>query len=181
MSGQVQPTPLDKVWSSIRALIRADNTRFTFLGIYEMTVQGVSADGTTVDVSPIDTTQSLPSLVKVKVRLPIATATVAIGQRCIIAFLNGDPTKPVMVNSDPVPLNATHDASGTLNVGPSASSVAIAGGSGVAYLVRNGEAVVITGAVSGTGSGQTVSGILTLALVEAAPGPPGTGHSKAVA
>lgn len=194
MSGAlVAPTPLDRLQKAFNSLSRAADPRRTFFGLYEYAVQKASADGTTVDATPTDTTLSLPGIVQLPVRLPISTATLGVGQKCIVYFVNGDPTRPAVLSSDPVPSVATFDASTTLNLGPSAgtvnvgasaNTVAIAGGAATAYPLRNGEQVTVT-IVSTAGAWPSATGTAVATIVvgpaEVAPGPPGIGHSKAVA
>ncbi|HEX4335768.1 MAG TPA: hypothetical protein VH062_07625 [Polyangiaceae bacterium] len=103
-----EPTPLDRLLNSLRALIRAELAEVPFLGAYEYAV--VTSDGTasspasTVDAEPLDKTLNLPDLAKVPIRLPYGV-TPPVGALCTIQFLNGNPAKPMVVNfNDPMTL-----------------------------------------------------------------------------
>lgn len=158
MSGALAaPTPVDRLRRAFGDLVRAEVPRLTFLGIYEYAVQGASSDGTTVDATPVDTTQPLPGLVKIPVRLPVSTATIAAGQRVLVFFVNGDPTRPAVMNSDPVPLVATVDAANRLNLGPTSTTVYIGSGSG-AYRTPICYGDVIAPPVGWVVSGSPVTG-----------------------
>ncbi len=101
MSGPTPPVTLqDRLLKAFRALVREEFPRLTFLAVYEFSVQGVSSLKLTADLSPTDTTLGLPSMVSVPLRLPLVGATLALGTKCIVAFINGDPSRPFVLSAD---------------------------------------------------------------------------------
>lgn len=88
--------PTDRLIDDFRALIREEVEELTFLGVYEYSVQ--SSDGSTVDASPTADIP-LPSLRKVPLRtgIPGSMVTPAVGSLLAVSFLNGDPTKAVVL------------------------------------------------------------------------------------
>ena len=103
MSLPVQPTTDDRVLAALRALLRAEFPQLTYLGVYEYVVH--STDGSTVDCIATDASVPLPSLAGVPIRSDVIGATVKprVGGRCLIAFVNADPSRPIVVSSDPPP------------------------------------------------------------------------------
>ena len=122
------PTTLDRLMRSFRALVREEFPRLTFLGIYEYSVS--SAGSNTADLKLIDTSIGLPDMVSVPLRLPGSTATLAVGAKAIVAFVNGDPGRPFVLTAD----NVT-----TLAIGQAASTMTLA--AGVAGIARAGDPV----------------------------------------
>lgn len=104
MSEPTPPTIQDRLLTAFRALVRAEFPQYTYLGIYEYAIR--ATDGSTVDCDPVDTTIPLPSLAKVPLRSSILGETVtpqAKGERCLVMFVNGDPTRAICVSTDPYP------------------------------------------------------------------------------
>ncbi len=99
MSGPNPPvTPQDRLMKAFRALVREELPRLTFLAVYEFAVQ--SSCATTADLSPTDQTIGLPSLVSVPLRVPLVGAVLSPGTKCIVAFINGDPSRPFVLSAD---------------------------------------------------------------------------------
>jgi len=100
MSEPIAPSTFDRLMQSIRAIIRAELPQATFQGIYEYSIQ--STDGLTASCDPVDTTIPLPSLPSVELRPSILGGIVAParGARCLVAFVNSDPTRPVIISVD---------------------------------------------------------------------------------
>lgn len=101
MSQPVAPTVSDRLLAAFRALIRAELPQLSFYGMYEYSIQ--AATSSTVDCSPTDTTISLPSLTKVPTRfgfLSVSLSAVDVGKKCLIMFINADPSRPVCVSVD---------------------------------------------------------------------------------
>jgi hypothetical protein len=135
-------TALGRLLKDVRALIRAEVPALTFAGIYEYTVQG--AAGSKVDASPTDTTLGLPTITGLPLSPSILGETVAsaaVGCKAIVQFVNGSPTRPEVVSLSLPPSSSTIDATGTLQLGPNAQAVQLAGGT--APIARHGDAVTI--------------------------------------
>lgn len=104
----IPPTDLDRLLSAFRKLVRAEFPQLTYMGIWEYSVQATDgtllSPSTTVDCSPIDTAIPLPTLAKVPLRAGIMgeQVTPQVGARCLIAFINGDPTKPICISVDQI-------------------------------------------------------------------------------
>ncbi len=122
MSAPVEPTSADRLLVALRALIRAELPQLTYFGVYDYSIQ--SASGSTVDVTPNDTTQPLPAMSGVPL-IPSLVGQVVVPNSgtCRIRFVNGDPTRPVCVGIQSTPSTSTVDATGQLNIGPSAATV----------------------------------------------------------
>lgn len=117
MTQPQQPAVQDRIMAAFRALVRGELPQLTFHGIYEYSVQ--ATDGTTVDCDATDTTIPLPGhLAKVPLRSSILGGQVSPTQgcRCLIAFVNGDPARPICVFVDPTPATALVAATGTLSL-----------------------------------------------------------------
>jgi hypothetical protein len=84
----------------------------------------------------------------------------ATGSKCRVVFLGADFSQPLVVSFDTtLPTEAKIDASDTVDVGPSAETVNIAGGGpGIA---RTGDSVYVVGAFTGTVDGLPATGVLT--------------------
>lgn len=119
----------DRVFDAFAALERTEDPRRAFDRLSEFSVQAVSSDGTTADVAPTDTTIGLPAIVRVALRLPFLTGTIAVGQRVLVFFINGDPARPAILASDPVPKKSALDATSSVTVGASAGLLQLGAGS----------------------------------------------------
>lgn len=104
----IAATPLDRLWSAFRALVRAELPSLSFLGVYEYAV--TASDGTTsvaaktVDCAPTDPALNLPAITKCPIRLPFGV-TPPTGALCSVQFMNGDPSRPMVTNfTDPMTL-----------------------------------------------------------------------------
>jgi hypothetical protein len=127
VSEPVQPTPLDRLLTAIRLIIRAELPQLTYFGTYEYSIQ--SSSGSTVDVSPVDTTISLPSMTAVPLVSSLQGQVVTPNSGlCRIRFINGDPSQPICVGIVDIPSSSTIGATGQLNIGPSASKIVFANG-----------------------------------------------------
>jgi hypothetical protein len=181
VSAVVAPTTADRLLAALRALIRAELPQLTFLGTYEYSIQ--AAGSATVDVSPTDTTIPLPTLTGVPLRSSLLGQVVsaqAVGGLALIRFINGDPTRPVCMGITTIPDTAALDATGEIQVGPSATKVVLNGGSlGVA---RVGDSVtfflppgsLVTGTMTPV-SGPPVPFTGTLSIVNGMSGIIGSG------
>ena len=125
MSEPVQPTALDRLLTAIRLIIRAELPQLTYFGTYEYSIQ--SNSGSTVDIAPVDTTVSLPSMNGVPLISSLQGQVVVPNTGlCRVRFINGDPSQPIVVGIVSTPSSISIDATGQLSIGPSASKVVFA-------------------------------------------------------
>ena len=99
------PTSQDRMMASLRSIIRSTLPQLTYAIAWEYVI--TATDGTTVDITPTDTTTPVAALEKVPIRPSIAGEGVilsaaglnaCVGLRCVVIFLNADPAKPVIVS-----------------------------------------------------------------------------------
>jgi hypothetical protein len=142
MSKPIDPTPADRLLSSVRAIIRSVFPNYDFIGLYEYAIQGVSASGI-IDATPTDTTIPLPPLSGLTLRPSLVGENVVatVGTLCLVEFINADPSRPQVVSIGETIFEGTIDAIDTVNVGPSASSVEL--GVAASPVSRQGDAAVI--------------------------------------
>lgn len=128
MTQPLTPTVSDRLLTAVRSIIRAQFPQFDYAGTFEYSVQ--AATSSSVDCSPTDTTLPLPSLVGIPMRSGLLgeSVTLTVGNRCLVQFVNRDPSRPIIVGGDPIPVTSTVDATETLDLGPSSTAVNIAGG-----------------------------------------------------
>jgi hypothetical protein len=125
MSEPIFPSPLDRLMSAIRALIREEYPQYTYTGLYGYTIQSINSSTGTIDAQPTDTTIPLPGLSNIPLSpsligdMCLATS----GSTCLVEFVNADPTRPVVVSIGATIFTGTIDASQAMTIGPSASTV----------------------------------------------------------
>lgn len=162
------PTAADRSMAALRAIVRAEDPERVAAGIWEYQVE--RADAATFDGSPTSADFPLPALVGVPYRGALAGASCvpARGTLAYVAFANQDSTRPVLVAFGPtVPEAATLDATGTLALGPSSSSVVLASGSesvspadAVGRFVRYGDPLTV-GAATGVAALPGPTGLVS--------------------
>lgn len=135
------PTTLDRMWAAFRALVRAELEEVGYLGLYAYTVRGATLGY--VDGEPLSTTLGLPSVHRVPLLPALGgeTARATVGATCYIAFVDGDPTRPVCVS-----LSAIEE-------------LRIADGS--AFAARVGDSVSVNVSVPSTPFTGTATGTIT--------------------
>ena len=129
------PTSQDRLLQSIRSIIRAEFPQLTYIGLWEYAV--VNSDGTTVDATPTDATIPLPQLSKIPLRAGIfgVNQKPSSETRLAVSFLNGDPTRPVVVGA--------FDSTGAKSVAFTTGSMSVNAGSlGTQEHVATVEAVI---------------------------------------
>ncbi len=90
----------DRIAQYLLDIIRAEFPAATYAGVWEYIVQ--DTDGSVVSASPSDTSIPLPDLVDVPLRAnPIGGVTPAVGSTCLVAFINADPTRPIILSTTP--------------------------------------------------------------------------------
>jgi len=92
------PNDQDRLMAALRALIRAEFPRLTFLGRFEYTISGVTgkAPSAKIDCKPVDATIGLPELNAVEYSPSVSgvTGTPKTGMACVVEFLDANPAKP---------------------------------------------------------------------------------------
>ena len=131
--------------SALRLLLEQLDPDRRFRGLYEYRV--VTASGNRLNLQAIRVSTGMPDVQRVFVRPGVSgwKGSPALGSRCVVGFVNADPTFPVVLSfEDPdgsgfLPTSSTVDTTGSLALGPSASGVALAGGG--AAVGRVGDAI----------------------------------------
>lgn len=90
----------DRYKAALESLVTRITGRYDFAIPYACAVISQNGDGT-LELKP--DSSAMPGLSNVPIRYgsPGVTATVSAGARCIVAFENADPSKPVVVGWDP--------------------------------------------------------------------------------
>ena len=129
-----------------------------YRGVWEYRV--VSQSGDRLNLQPARVSLGMPDCRSVRVRpgLPGCKATVALGSLVLVAFVNSDPGRPVVVGFDDaespgyLPTKLTIDASSEVLVG-----------AGLGRVLREGDTLTLTGVQAG-GSATGVVAAVTLGL-----------------
>lgn len=116
--------PADRLLEVVRAIVRTELAlaRLTFANVWEYQVASasVSAEGvSTIDGYPVSANPVLPALVGVQLRpaLPGASATPAPGSLALVAFVNGEPGRPVVLAYDGTPAVTVAFGSASVELG----------------------------------------------------------------
>jgi hypothetical protein len=90
-------TETERLTNSFRAIVRELVPELMFRGVFEYRV--VAQSGDRLDLTPARPGIGLPALAKVPVRygFPGARATYATGASVLVAFVDGEPTRPVVI------------------------------------------------------------------------------------
>jgi hypothetical protein len=114
---------LDRISQVIRRIIRSEFPDYVYRGIYEYAIQSV--DGTTISADPVDTTLTLPHIAGLVLRSSILGETIVptIGNRCLVMFVDGKPSRPVIVGCDPNNVEVAFDASSSITIGATCPSI----------------------------------------------------------
>lgn len=151
----IAPTASDRALAAMRALVRSFFPQLVYFYPHEYSV--AESDGTTFSGTPTDATISPPLTTRVPYSPSLAgsSCVVPVGTLAHVVFVNADPSKPRCVGFDlpAIPTQATVDASSTMNVGPSASTVQVGSTfaatpiTAVGHFPRYGDGVSIVPAV----------------------------------
>ena len=154
--------PSDRTLESLRAIIRTELGALQYAGLFQYTISNVSgtAPSCTIDCSPVNTSIGLPNLTGIKIQPSVSgiTGTPTSGMNCVVAFLDRDPTKPVIMGVDSLGANpvARLGDQVTVFMPPSMPIVGtLSGGPFTAGVITIANPV--TGIIS-QGSGQVYSG-----------------------
>jgi hypothetical protein len=142
------PTTNDRTLDAFRLLVRNEDPVRTYQGLHEYAVQ--RADASTFDGAPTDPDYSpaLPTQVPYRPALAGSSCVPTVGTLAYVMFANSNPSKPVLVAFGPtLPTSATVDATGIVEIGPTAEAVHLAGGNvtltdGTGRVVRYGDPIV---------------------------------------
>ena len=137
------PGPVDdRALHAFRELVRAVLPQLALLGAWEYRVDVGGASSVTC--SPVDPTLGLPGGVVAQIWPSVLgeQVTIAPGQRVLLAFVNGDAGRPVVLAGDP---STRPTAAALLGPGAAAARVgdAVAAGS-LAWASGGGGTVVVT-------------------------------------
>lgn len=183
-----------RFFASLRAIVAE---LFPELGYGNFRYRVTSVSGNFVSCRPVRSDLGLPDHSRLQFRgAPGTTGTLVVGTVIVVSFTDGDgagtdsriPFISAVEGPDGagfLPTELRLDASVKVDLGPNAESVVIAGAGATAYVLRHGDLVQLTSVVSTgswPGAGAITAAILALNPAELiSPGPPGAGHSKAVA
>lgn len=156
----------NRLFDAIRRIIRSEFPSYAYHGIYEYAVQ--SASSMKVDATPVDTSLGLPFISNIPIKSSIMgeTVTPTVGNVVLVAFVNGSPSRPVVIGceatnqavSSKASLTMTLDAP-AMQVGPGAVTVQVAGVGPPA--ARIGDHILVLGIFDGvivTGSTKVTVG-----------------------
>ena len=97
----MSPTLDDRLLEWFRELVRSVFPRLQYIGVFDYVITGVNGEAPsfTCDCAPNDADLGLPPLNAVVTVASISsmTATPSTGMACMVAFLDGNPTKPRIV------------------------------------------------------------------------------------
>lgn len=139
---------LDRLMANIRRIVRSEFPNYTYQGIYEYSIQSVS--DSLVDADPVDTSIGLPSIAKMPMRSSILgeTVTPTVGKLCLVMFVNGVPSRPMVFSCAAKNEEIDVDATSAAHFGDSASAITV-GGSGPPC-ARLGDTLLAGGMFAGT-------------------------------
>lgn len=155
------PTPIDRSLAAFRTLVLSVIPQAVYWIVHEYSV--VDSDGATFSGRPTDAAFSpdLPTRVPYSPSLAGSSCVVPAGTLAYVGFANGDGGKPYLVRfGSGLPTSSTVDATGSVNVGASASKVLA--GSATRWALGDGDVVTFNGFTgpivwnaAGTPSGAT--------------------------
>lgn len=146
---------MDRFMTAIRTIIREEFPNLSYLGTYEYSVVGSNEDGS-INATATDPAISMPNLNNIPIRSGAegATAKPTPGNLCYVRFINGDPTRPIVVGNQAIVDTLNIDATNIVRIGQSVSEAVIIAG-GDAPVARDGDTVTVyfgsAGSISATG------------------------------
>lgn len=95
------PTDQDRLLAAFRALVQAELAPLRYAGLFDYTITGVSgaAPSATISARPTDQSTGLPDINNMPCSPAVGgvTSTPTVGGQCVVAFLDHNPAKPVIV------------------------------------------------------------------------------------
>lgn len=165
------PRPLrivDELAHLARAAVRPE-----WMRLYEYRVI-FQADSESAELQSVDGTAPVPDLLPCPVWLGTAGAKTKMqpGSRVLVAFISGDPSKPVVVSFQPpgdgvgwMPLELELDAATSITIGTLAPAISIGGPAALPLVLAPGLQAAFTAAsTTASGAGPSVSGAALAAI-----------------
>jgi hypothetical protein len=121
-------SPVTQLANDLRSMVlEFSGVKYCSAKLYRVTQQG--SDGR-LQLQAVHPAEGFPDTLPITIYGPPGfSAKVVPGSICLVEFLYGDPTQPVVRDFAPTtPLESTVDASAIVHVGPSAARVQLAGG-----------------------------------------------------
>lgn len=113
----------DRIYRDMRELIRAEVRALgiDFAGLYSYTIVGVTGDPPSclVDAVPVDPSRGLPGIIRLRLSPDVGgiSSRPDVGLGCRVAFLDRDPSRPVVVGVDPMGDSPIARLGDTVNAG----------------------------------------------------------------
>jgi hypothetical protein len=183
----------DRALRALKEIVLTFFPKERFRGNYEFTV--TAQNDNKVDLRPTSVAEGLSDIPGVPFRsgAPGAKGELQAGTRVLVAFVNGDQSRPFIGwvegpdGGGFLPLHAVLDAQQTVKIGPSATDhievgavaneVKLGGAEG--YVLRDGDMVQILSIPCNAGGTVTFNGPIALhPSMLVAPGPPNAGRTK---
>jgi hypothetical protein len=167
----------DRLTQGFRELVRSEEPAETYRGVWEYSVAATRTVGVVVQIdgNPTASSVPLPPIVGVPIRPGVAGASFkpAVGSLALVAFVNSDPTRPVVIGFDgETPGGTEIDSTGVMTVGASATVVSLASGVDVlptpglevGRVVRYGDTIMFPSGPGATPTALPVLGSAPLAI-----------------
>lgn len=167
-------TSVTQLANDLRSAIREmSGVQYLSSKLYRVITQ--NSDGR-LQLQAVHPTRGFPDTMPITIYGPLGwSARVSLGSICLVEFVYGDPTQPIVRDFAPgLPIEATVDASAVVHVGPSSPSVQLAGGGAPlvptpwATALTTALEVFLTGLNPTTLAGQAAT---LLAALQALPSP----------
>ncbi len=138
----------DRLLGAWRQLVRAEDPDESYRGVWEYSV--ASTTGGTFDGHPTASAVPLPPAVRWPLRggIPGMTSSPTAGSTLLVAFVNGDPARPIVLG---------YDTSVPDVLGLDAADMRL--GAGLGRVLREGDTLSLTGVQSGGGATGVIAAV----------------------